>query len=83
VGSEQNCSLQLARISTKPFETRNRVVLRVAAIILVGEMIGIDLEQKHVQAQQAVIQNDVSQAVKKTQTPAAQKSSDPWNKKTY
>jgi hypothetical protein len=59
------------------------VVLRVAAIILVGEIIGINLEKQHVQAQQAVIQNDGSKAVKKTQTPAAQKSSDPWNKKTY
>lgn len=44
---------------------------------------GHALEKKYVQAQQAVIQNDVSQAVKRTQTPAARKSSDSWDKKIY
>jgi hypothetical protein len=46
-------------------------------------MNGTTSKKQHVQAQQAVIQNDVSQAVKRTQTQAAQKASNPWDKKLY
>jgi len=55
----------------------------VVGLFLTAEGIGINLERKHVEAQQQVIQSTANAAVAKTQTPKAKKASDPWNRKDY
>jgi hypothetical protein len=55
----------------------------VISLLLGAESMGINLERKHVEAQQAAIQNAATAAVAKTQTPKAKKASDPWDRKEY
>jgi hypothetical protein len=55
----------------------------IISLFLIAESIGINLEKKHVEAQQAVIQQTATNAVAKTKTPQAQKASDPWDRKDY
>ena len=55
----------------------------VVLAALLFEARGIHVEKVHDAAQGKVIRTAVSKAVARTQTPAAKKSTDPWDNRNY